>query len=143
MRCVVYDADEAGDSSTLSLGDQDYCCEAIFKLPDAIHCSKAYTTPLNRNGKEHGELVVKCEQLNKSSGDIEFTLHANYLPAKSFLRISNILFIPLFSLFNLIYPNHNPNYNPNYNHNHNPTVSIPSFHARMLNRPSLLSTSLK
>ena len=92
LRCVVYDSDEEGDSSKLDLSKQDYCCEAEFKLSDAIHSSKAYKIPLLRKGKEiKSELIVKCEQLNKSSGDIAFKIHANNLSRKSFLRISNIL----------------------------------------------------
>ena len=93
LRCVVYDSDEEGDSSKLDLSKQDYCCEAEFKLPDAIHSSKAYKIPLLRKGKEiNSYLIVKCEQLNKSSGDIAFKISANNLSHKSFLRISNILF---------------------------------------------------
>ena len=94
LRCVVYDSDEEGDSSKLDLSKQDYCCEAEFKLPDAIHSSKAYKIPLsNKKGMiKNCELIVKCEQLNKSSGDIVFEIHGNNISKQSFLRLSNILF---------------------------------------------------
>lgn len=92
LRISVYDADTEGDSTSLKLSSQDFLGEAVMDIPSLVHSHTAYSQELKRNGKSTGTLLVKCEELNKSSGNVIFKVHGNDVPSKCFLRILNILF---------------------------------------------------
>lgn len=90
LRCVVYDADEGGDSSTLDLSKQDKVGEVDFKLPDLVRCRDNAKLDLLHKNEKCGELVIKCEEVNQSSGDVVCKFHLNGYSRSTFLRISNI-----------------------------------------------------
>lgn len=94
MRICVFDADTEGDSAYLDLSQQDYLGEAEVEVPTLVHNSSSVSLPLFKEGKPAGTAIVKCEEMNQSSGDIIFNLRGEEIPSDCFLRISNILSEP-------------------------------------------------
>ena len=91
LRLCVFDADTEGDSAYLDLSQQDYLGEAEVEVPTLVHNSSSVSLPLSKKGKSAGTVLVKCEEMNQSSGDIVFDLRGEGVPPNCFLRISNIL----------------------------------------------------
>ena len=96
LRVEVYDADTEGDATGLDLSKQDFLGDAEMDIPDLVHSLNAYSKELKRKGKATGTVLVKCEELNNSSGNVIFKVQGNNVPSKCFLRFSNIQMIPIF-----------------------------------------------
>ena len=96
LRVEVYDADTEGDATGLDLSKQDFLGDAEMDIPDLVHSLNAYSKELKRKGKTSGAVLVKCEELNNSSGNVIFKVRGNNVPSKCFLRFSNIQMIPIF-----------------------------------------------
>ena len=95
LRVEVYDADTEGDATGLDLSKQDFLGDAEMDIPDLVHSLNAYSKELKRKGKATGMVLVKCEELNNSSGNVVFKVRGNNVPSKCFLRFSNIQMIPI------------------------------------------------
>ena len=89
LRICVFDADTEGDSAYLDLSQQDYLGEAEVEVPTLVHNSSSVSLPLFKEGKPAGTAIVKCEEMNQSSGDIIFNLRGEEIPSDCFLRISS------------------------------------------------------
>lgn len=90
LRLSVYDADTEGDATNLDLNKQDFIGEAEMDIPSLVHSRNAYSQELKRKGKTSGTILVKCEEVNQSSGNVIFKLSGQDVPSNCFLRLSNI-----------------------------------------------------
>ena len=61
-------------------------------LPSLVHSMDVKSFSIQRNEKTYGELIVKCEELQKSYGDFKIQLTGEDIVKDAFVEISNILF---------------------------------------------------
>lgn len=65
--------------------------ECFTDVPKLLHSNSVNSFPITLDNKNRGGLIVKCEELQRSSGDLQIIFEGRNLPSNCFLRILYIL----------------------------------------------------
>lgn len=75
----------------MDLSKQDLIGECFTDVPKLLHSNSVNSFPITLDNKNRGSLIVKCEELQRSSGDLQIIFEGRNLPSNCFLRILYIL----------------------------------------------------